>query len=415
MYVAINCMYYQNRSNRSRNNFSGNSNRNFYKRPNGGFNRFKQPDGSRIIRAIEASKSQFQNNQNIKEEVYVAKNSFESMNLIPILLENIKYKNYTAPTPIQDQAIPVVLSGRDIIGLANTGTGKTAAFLIPLINKAYLNKNEKVLILTPTRELAVQIHEEFMQFSRRLGVRDVLCVGGVSMSRQGYFALQTANFVIGTPGRLKDLVNRRALNISQFNNVVLDEADRMIDIGFIEDIKYFIERLSKTRQSLFFSATISRKEEELIQSFVKDPIMISVKKRDVTKNIEQKIVRIDKAKKIEMLHDMLILKEFEKVLIFGRTKQMINRLNEELMDRGFKVGAIHGNKSQSQRLKTLDRFKTNQIRILLATDVASRGLDINNVSHVINYDLPNTYEDYVHRIGRTGRANKTGVALTFVT
>ncbi len=235
------------------------------------------------------------------------------------------------------------------------------------------------------------------------------------MSRQGYFALQTANFVIGTPGRLKDLVNRRALNISQFNNVVLDEADRMIDIGFIEDIKYFIERLSKTRQSLFFSATISRKEEELIQSFVKDPIMISVKKRDVTKNIEQKIVRIDKAKKIEMLHDMLILKEFEKVLIFGRTKQMINRLNEELMDRGFKVGAIHGNKSQSQRLKTLDRFKTNQIRILLATDVASRGLDINNVSHVINYDLPNTYEDYVHRIGRTGRANKTGVALTFVT
>lgn len=408
-------MYYQNRSNRSRNNFSGNSNRNFYKRPNGGFNRFKQPDGSRIIRAIEASKSQFQNNQNIKEEVYVAKNSFESMNLIPILLENIKYKNYTAPTPIQDQAIPVVLSGRDIIGLANTGTGKTAAFLIPLINKAYLNKNEKVLILTPTRELAVQIHEEFMQFSRRLGVRDVLCVGGVSMSRQGYFALQTANFVIGTPGRLKDLVNRRALNISQFNNVVLDEADRMIDIGFIEDIKYFIERLSKTRQSLFFSATISRKEEELIQSFVKDPIMISVKKRDVTKNIEQKIVRIDKAKKIEMLHDMLILKEFEKVLIFGRTKQMINRLNEELMDRGFKVGAIHGNKSQSQRLKTLDRFKTNQIRILLATDVASRGLDINNVSHVINYDLPNTYEDYVHRIGRTGRANKTGVALTFVT
>lgn len=407
-------MYYKNR-NASGNSFSGRGpNRNFSRRPAGGFNRFKKPDGAKIIRAIEASKTQLLNSASVEEVAYINKNTFADFNLVPMLSENIGKKNYTLPTPIQDQAIPVVLSGRDIIGLANTGTGKTAAFLIPLINKVSKDRNQKVLILTPTRELAVQIHEEFMQFSQRLGIRDVLCVGGVSMSRQAYYNLQTANFVIGTPGRLKDLVNRKALNISAFNNVVLDEADRMIDIGFIEDIKYFIERLNKVRQSLFFSATISRKEEELIATFVQNPVMVSVKKTDTVKNIDQKIVRVDKTKRLETLHDMLVLKEFEKVLIFGQTKHLINRLSEELLDRGFKVGAIHGNKSQAHRLKTLQKFKSNEIHILLATDVASRGLDINNVSHVINYDLPNTFEDYVHRIGRTGRANKQGVALTFV-
>lgn len=407
-------MYYQNR-NRSGNNFSGRPNRNPYQR-GGGFNRFRKPNGAKIIQAIEASKIATNNYSTPEfEPEYVAKNTFADFKLNPMLMENISKKKYSSPTPIQDQTIPMILSGRDVIGVANTGTGKTAAFLIPLINKVALNRNEKVLIMTPTRELAVQIHEEFMQFSQRLGIRDVLCIGGVHMSRAGYNSLQIANFVIGTPGRLKDLTNRRVLNIASFNNVVLDEADRMIDIGFIDEIKFFIERLNKVRQSLFFSATVSRKEEEILATFVQDPVTISVKKTDILKNIEQKLVRVtDKSKKMELLHDMLITKEFEKVLIFGQTKHMINRLTEELLDRGFKVGSIHGNKSQSARLKTLDRFKSNEIHILLATDVASRGLDINNVSHVINYDLPNSYEDYIHRIGRTGRANHQGVALTFV-
>lgn len=408
-------MYYQNR-NRSGNNFSGRPNRNPSQRGGNSFNRFRKPNGAKIIQAIEASKSASNNySAQEKEPEYVSKNTFSDFKLNPMLAENIARKNYVSPTPIQDQTIPLIMSGRDVIGMANTGTGKTAAFLIPLINKVALNRNEKVLIMTPTRELAVQIHEEFMLFSQRLGIRDVLCIGGVQMSRSAFTSIQTANFVIGTPGRLKDLTNRRVLNIASFNNVVLDEADRMIDIGFIDEIKFFIERLNKTRQSLFFSATVSKKEEEILAAFVQNPVTVSVKKTDITKNIEQRLVRVsDKAKKMELLHDMLILKEFEKVLIFGQTKHLINRLTDELLDRGFKVGAIHGNKSQSYRLKTLERFKSNQISILLATDVASRGLDIHNVSHVINYDLPNSYEDYIHRIGRTGRANARGVALTFV-
>ena len=406
-------MYYQN--NRSGNNFSGRPNRGYQNRSNGGFNRFRKPNGAKIIQAIEASKLAAScPTTNVAEE-YVAQNNFSDFNLNPMLMENISKKKYTSPTPIQDQTIPLILSGRDVIGMANTGTGKTAAFLIPLIQKVSLNYHEKVLIMTPTRELAVQIHEEFMQFSQRLGIRDVLCIGGVHMSRAAYNSVQTANFIIGTPGRLKDLVNRKVINIASFNNVVLDEADRMIDIGFIDEIKFFIERLNKDRQSLFFSATVSRKEEEILATFVQNPVTVSVKKTDILQNIEQKLVRVnDKHKKLELLHDMLITKEFEKVLIFGQTKHLINQLTETLIDRGFKAGAIHGNKSQSARLKTLDRFKSNEIHILLATDVASRGLDIRNVSHVINYDLPNSYEDYIHRIGRTGRANKQGIALTFV-
>jgi len=340
---------------------------------------------------------------------------FGDFGLIQPLVENIIYKKYTAPTPIQDQTIPAILAGRDVIGIANTGTGKTAAFLIPLIHRVYKNRNEKVIVITPTRELALQIYEELRAFAKGLGINAVLCIGGMSTQRQKNDLRQNPYFVIGTPGRIKDLMQQRGLNLSQFTTVVLDEADRMVDIGFIGEITYFISLLPIKRQSLFFSATISGKVKEILHTFVHDPITISVKKQDTVENIDQGVVKVtDKSKKVDQLHDLLTQKGFDKVLIFGRTKWGIQKLTEQLIKRGFKAGAIHGNKSQGQRQRVLEQFKSNQVHILLATDVASRGLDINDVSHVINYDMPASYEDYIHRIGRTGRANKKGSALTFI-
>jgi superfamily II DNA/RNA helicase len=246
-------------------------------------------------------------------------------------------------------------------------------------------------------------------------MRAALCIGGTNVQRQKDNIRREHNFIIGTPGRIKDFTRGKVVNLSLFHTVVLDEADRMVDIGFINDIKLFISMLPQDRQSLFFSATIGRKEQELIQAFVKNPVTVSVKTQDTAVNVEQNIIKVSNpADKVNVLHDLLIKKEFEKVVIFGSTKWGIQKLTDELVNRGFKAGAIHGNKNQSQRQRVLDLFKKDQINILLATDVASRGLDINNVSHVINYDLPGTYEDYIHRIGRTGRANKQGAALTFV-
>lgn len=346
---------------------------------------------------------------------YVPQNKFEDFPISGDLKKNIAKKQYSLPTPIQDKAIGVILTGADIIGIANTGTGKTAAFLIPLIEKILKNRNEKVLIVTPTRELAVQIYDELYDFAAGLGIYAALTIGGTGLGRQTQELAKNPNFVIGTPGRIKDLVGQRYLDLSQFTNVVLDEVDRMVDIGFIRDIKYLISLLPSKRQSLFFSATVSPQVREIIETFVKNPITISVKETDTVENIKQDIVKVTgNEQKIEKLHDLLIQKDFNKVLIFGRTKWGVQRLGKELSIRGFKAGVIHGNKSQSQRQKTLDLFKANQIRILLATDVASRGLDIEDVSHVINYDMPNSYDDYIHRIGRTGRANKRGTALTFV-
>jgi ATP-dependent RNA helicase RhlE len=363
------------------------------------------------IRAVEVINSA-RNNQ--KENAHVPKNGFADFELVQKLKDNISYKKYTVSTPIQDQAIDHILAGRDLIGIANTGTGKTAAFLIPLINKVYLKNTEKVLIITPTRELALQIYEELHDFSKGLSIKAVLCIGGMSLGRQISELRQNNNFVIGTPGRIKDLIGERSLILSTFNNVVLDEADRMVDIGFINDIKYFISLLSPNRQSLFFSATISSKVKEILSSFVKNPITVSVEKQATAENIEQKVINVEKHLKIDKLHDLLSLEEFEKVLVFGRTKWGVQKLTDELVRRGIRAGVIHGNKSQGQRQKALEQFKSNQISVLLATDVASRGLDIPDVSHVINYDMPASFDDYIHRIGRTGRANKKGIALTFL-
>lgn len=349
------------------------------------------------------------------EASFVPTHNFSDFNITDLLKQNIASHGYTHPTPIQDQAIQPILEGRDLIGLASTGTGKTAAFLIPLINKVYKNRNEKVLIVAPTRELATQINEEFRAFRNGTNLYSTVLIGGANIHRQISEIRRNPSFVIATPGRLKDLIERKILYPEDYSTFVLDEVDLMVDIGFIQDVKYFISLLPQERQSLFFSATISPKVQDLLQSFVKDPVTVSVKKQETSENVDQDIVKIvSHTQKVDQLHDLLIKDGFDKVLIFGRTKYGIEKLNRELLSRGFKVGAIHGNKNQNQRQRALDSFKNNETKILLATDVASRGLDIDNVTHVINYDLPETFEDYIHRIGRTGRAGQKGIALTFV-
>ena len=392
----------------------------------GGFNtRFSKP-GPRFSsnRGGNQRKSQLEGadiNMFIKkaipvlDQVVVEDISFDDFDIAPVLKINIKNHGYTKTTPIQAQAIKPILEGRDVIGLASTGTGKTAAFLIPLINKLLINRYQKALIIVPTRELAVQINEEFRDFSAGLHMYSALLIGGANMHRQISDLRRGAQIVIATPGRLKDLIERRTIYLRDFANIVLDEVDLMVDIGFIQDVKYFISLMPKVRQSLFFSATIPSKVQGILQAFVTNPLTISVKKQDTSENVDQDIVRvINPAKKMDQLHDLLIQDGFDKVLIFLRTKHGVDRLHRELEYRGFKIGVIHGNKSQGQRQRALQSFKQDEFQILLATDVASRGLDIDNVTHVINYDLPQTYDDYIHRIGRTGRIGKSGTALTFV-
>jgi superfamily II DNA/RNA helicase len=361
--------------------------------------------------------SKFVNKRVVEEvvEVFVPKHTFADFAIDERLKTTIQKKGYDAPTPIQDGAIPHVLEGRDVVGIANTGTGKTAAFLIPLINKVLRNPKERVLVVVPTRELAIQIEEEFRGFSRGLKLFSVSCVGGAPIRRQ-ISALRYRNeFVIGTPGRLKDLVERGCIDLSQFGTIVLDEADRMLDMGFINDMRLVMDAMPKERHTLFFSATLSKEIEKLIHDFLTDPVHISVKTRDTAQNIEQDVVRVGRdGNKLDILHDVLVQAEFTKVLIFGRTKHGVEKLSVVLAERGFKVQSIHGDKNQSARQRALGQFKDGRVQILVATDVAARGLDINGVSHVINYELPESYDDYIHRIGRTGRGNQKGKALTFV-
>ncbi len=348
-------------------------------------------------------------------EVYVAEHSFIDFAVDERLKKNIVSKGYVTPTPIQDKIIGHILRGVDVVGIANTGTGKTAAFAIPLIDKVLKDNKKKVLIMAPTRELAIQIEEEIKSFSKYLGLHSVVCVGGAPIGRQIADLRHPNQFVIGTPGRLKDLIERKCLNLSGFSTVVLDEADRMLDMGFIHDMRYIIGLMQPSKHTLFFSATLSPEIEKLIGSFLKDPVRISVKTQDTSKDVHQDVVRIKPGEnKLDVLHELLKQEDFSRVLVFGRTKHGVERLAKMLGDRGFRAESIHGNKNHNSRQRALKAFKNSEVRILVATDVAARGLDIADVSHVINFDLPMTYEEYVHRIGRTGRGGKKGKALSFV-
>ncbi len=346
---------------------------------------------------------------------YVSEHTFGDFPFSSKLHENILKKGFIHPTPIQDKTIPTVIEGRDLFGLANTGTGKTGAFLLPLIDRVYKDINQCVLILAPTRELALQIEEEFRGLAHGLGIFSVAVVGGMPINRQIQALRRGVSFVIGTPGRVKDLIEQRELDLSTCTNIVLDEADRMLDMGFRDDMVSIIGRCAKPRQTLFFSATMSPEIKKLSADFLVNPMHTSVVTHDTSKNVDQDVIRVKNAdEKIQQLHDILIADGSDKVLIFRETKRNVDKLESELQKRGFKVAGIHGDKRNRERIRTLENFKNNTINILIATDVAARGLDIPNVTHVINYDIPQTYDTYVHRIGRTGRAGKKGTALTFV-
>ncbi|MFA6973427.1 MAG: DEAD/DEAH box helicase [Parcubacteria group bacterium] len=390
---------------------AGRPNLSFQGRPGGQRSGGKRRPGERI------DLNRFINKAVITEEVehFKPEHQFQDFKIQPNLKQAIITKGYVDPTPIQDRTIAHILQGVDLVGIANTGTGKTAAFLIPLLNKVLLNPREKVLIIVPTRELAIQIDQELKEFAKGMRIFSVCCVGGMNIGPQISALRHQHNFIIGTPGRLKDLITRKIIALNQLNSVVLDEADRMLDMGFINDMRFVMAGMPKERQTLFFSATVSPDVDRIIKEFLKDPVKISVKTQDTSKNIDQDIVRVNSSKsKIDVLHELLNQKELSKVLIFGRTKHGVEKLSKVLAQRGFKTESIHGNKNHSKRQKALNLFKDDRVQILVATDVAARGLDIADVTHVINYDLPETYDDYVHRIGRTGRGSKKGKALTFI-
>jgi len=379
------------------------------------FNSRPQGRGRGTTKFIDPSK--FINKAVITEEVdkFIPEHSFVDFKISDILKSNIVKKGYSEPTPIQDKVIPHILAGQDVFGIANTGTGKTAAFLIPLIEKVLINKNEQVLVVVPTRELAVQIEDEFKGFSKNTKLFSLTCVGGVPISGQLRGLRYKNHFIVGTPGRLKDLIERGNIKPEGFNTIVLDEADRMLDMGFINDMRFIINKMPKVRHTLFFSATATGEIEKLTKEFLKNPVLVSVKTGDTAKNVDQDIVRVGRgADKLDVLHGLLNQEDFSRVLIFAKTKHGAEKLSKQLIALGFKSESIHGNKTQSKRQRALASFRNNSVQILVATDVAARGLDIDDVSHVINYDLPSTYDDYVHRIGRTGRGSKKGKALTFV-
>jgi superfamily II DNA/RNA helicase len=351
------------------------------------------------------------------EEVpYEAQHKFVDFPFGAELKHNITAKGYETPSAIQDQAIPHIIEGRDVIGLANTGTGKTAAFLLPIIERqSGIMLRPSVLIVAPTRELAQQIDEQFRDFSKGLGLYSTLIVGGVNVERQIRELKRRPHFIIGTPGRLKDLMQRRLLKLDNMTTLVLDEADRMLDMGFLPDIRQIVDAMPRERQTLFFSATITPEIEALTKTFLKDPATVSVRTAETSEHVEQDVIEArDKTHKVELLTDLLQQKGYDKVLVFGETKFGVQRLSDHLHNSGVPSVAIHGNKNQSQRSKALKQFKDERVRVLVATDVAARGLDIPNVTHVINFDTPQTYEDYVHRIGRTGRGGASGRAHTFI-
>ncbi|MDL2243762.1 DEAD/DEAH box helicase [Bacteroidales bacterium OttesenSCG-928-J19] len=347
--------------------------------------------------------------------------TFNELEVIEPILRALKEKGYENPTPIQEQAIPPVLKNRDLLGLAQTGTGKTAAFAIPIIQQLCLNKPTgnnkreiKALILTPTRELAIQIEECFRDYAKYTRLRHTVIFGGVNQNPQVQKLKSGVDILIATPGRLLDLMNQKVIQLNSLRHFVLDEADRMLDMGFIHDIKRLLPQLPKKKQTLFFSATMPDSIATLSRSILHNPVRIEVAPvSSVIDTIEQYIYYVEKPEKKDLLIDLLKKDKKKSALIFSRTKHGADKIARILSKAGIGSAAIHGNKSQNARQRALSDFKSNQIQALIATDIAARGIDINQLELVINYDLPDVPETYVHRIGRTGRAGHSGTALTF--
>jgi len=347
---------------------------------------------------------------------------FSELGLIEPLQKAVAHEGYTTPTPIQEQAIPVVLAGRDILGCAQTGTGKTASFVLPLLQRLHEQKLAdgtkghplKALILTPTRELATQIHESIENYGRFLNLKSVVIFGGVSQSRQVSDLRRGCDFIVATPGRLMDLMNQNYIVLNGIEYLVLDEADRMLDMGFVHEVKRIIARIPKKRQTLFFSATMPPAIQSLVQVLLTNPVSITVTPESTTAElVDQKLYYVQKNEKRSLLHHILKNSPRESVLVFTRTKHGADRVARDLNHAGFQATAIHGDKTQQARERSLQGFKDGKMHILVATDIAARGIDIDDLGLVVNFDLPNIPESYVHRIGRTGRAGAFGKAISF--
>jgi superfamily II DNA/RNA helicase len=347
--------------------------------------------------------------------------SFNDFGLVEPITRALVDEKYVTPTPIQIQTIPLVLQGRDVIGIAQTGTGKTAAFALPILQHLHTKrlrperKSCRVLVLSPTRELSGQIADSFRAYGRHIRPLAVeLAIGGVPINRQVRGLSHGVEVLVATPGRLLDLVNQRALTLNQVEILVLDEADRMLDMGFIHDIKRIVAMLRSGRQTLFFSATMPQEIVRLADQMLRDPVRVAVTPQATTVDrVQQRVILTDKASKPALLAEMLKSEPVDRVLVFTRTKHGADKVVRGLQKAGFSAEAIHGNKSQNQRERVLADFRTGKLRTLIATDIASRGIDVDGVSHVINYDLPNIPESYVHRIGRTARAGADGIAISF--
>ncbi|MBX3438168.1 MAG: DEAD/DEAH box helicase [Planctomycetaceae bacterium] len=346
--------------------------------------------------------------------------TFEELNLIAPVQQALAEEKYVTPTPIQAQTIPAALEGRDVLGCAQTGTGKTAAFALPILNRLGQSNRKSlanrpfVLVLAPTRELAIQIGESFATYGRHLRLRHALVYGGVSQLHQVRALSRGAHILVATPGRLLDLMNQGYITLDRLEVFVLDEADRMLDMGFLPDLQRIIAELPEQRQSLFFSATMPPKIVELSERLLNEPVSVNVTptSRSV-KAIEQRVMFVDRRNKLPLVQKIIRAGDVDRALVFTKTKRGANLLAEQLVHSGIRATAIHGNKSQGARQRALEAFRRKQVQVLVATDVAARGIDVDGVTHVVNFDLPVEPEAYVHRIGRTGRAGAAGVALTF--
>lgn len=346
--------------------------------------------------------------------------SFKSLGLSDALLKAVSEKGYTTPSPIQQKAIPVVLQGKDVLASAQTGTGKTAGFTLPMIDKLINNPRQgrrkiRALVLTPTRELAAQIYDNVIEYSKYVDLKSMVIFGGVNQNPQVRTLRQGVDILVATPGRLLDLENQGMLSLSHVEFLVLDEADRMLDMGFIHDIKKVLKMVPVKRQNLLFSATFNKDIKKFASSILNNPVLVEATPENTTaEKVDQKTYRVDKSRKTEMLTKFIKEGNWDQVLVFTRTKHGANRLSQKLDKAGISSAAIHGNKTQNARVKALAGFKSGKVRVLVATDIAARGLDIPLLPYVINYELPNVPEDYVHRIGRTGRAGASGQAISLV-
>jgi len=377
----------------------------------------KRPGRRPVRKSTTIDPSNFVKNAEPIEVVdFVAPKSFEEMPLHEELKKTIAKKGYVDPTEIQSETYLDLIEGRDIVGIANTGTGKTGAFLIPIIHRLLtFDKRFQTLIVLPTRELALQVEQEFKSLTKGMKLYSTTLIGGTNVNKDLSKLRRRSDFIIGTPGRIIDMMNKKALKLGSFDVLVLDEYDRMLDMGFVKDVKNIATAMPKRTQTMLFSATIDLDQYEIIETLVNDPFHISVSSGcSSADTVEQDVVKVGGRDKFKLLAEMLKTEDFQKVLIFAETKRAVNKLNQQLKNAGFKSDMIHGDKSQNYRVAALKRFKNGKVQVLIATDVVARGIDISDITHVINYETPTSMDSYIHRVGRTGRAGKTGYAYTFI-